>query len=311
MYTETQNSAEIASIEDDMSLENQKLRQDLESQNLVSSDLRAQLDDTKKKFQEFHTFHEKVKSMMAQDASKVVSAKNATIESLKDELENKRWECRELIDEIRDAGEEEEKTNQALRLQLEQANKQVAMLSEQRERDKNKIEALEQELDAAKHNASLGVQKTEVPDFTTTLKAMTRRALQNMSTNQAKEGNEVQVVSNAAGSSLAMSTRSATQSRIENEHQTPESQTGGAQVRANLTNRQTGENVTPPSNSCDHTGILLGIVNRNIADYEAEKFGRGAEARNPVQMYQGLKYERRDWFFAGSGGHHSRDSTTN
>ena len=49
------------------------------------------------------------------------------------------------------------------------------------------------------------------------------------------------------------------------------SQTGAGRVRASLETEHARENVTLQSNSSEHTGILLGIIRRNVADFEAEE----------------------------------------
>ncbi|PVH70908.1 hypothetical protein DL98DRAFT_617257 [Cadophora sp. DSE1049] len=333
MDTETQDFAKFSSVEDIISLENRTLRQDLKAQKQENSNSKAQLDNLQRKFQEFRIFHAKVKSMIAKEASEFANDKNATIESLERELENTRWDYKEVLDEIRIAGDElriagedmtrmradgqelerrldeEEETNRQLRLQLENANRDAAVFSEQRERDLKRIQALEQDLDAAKREPSQGSEKREVRGATMALISMTGRALQKISKNTVKEGKEQQNVHKAARGLSFISTGSTTQSGFENVQQKSERQTRGVQVAANVTSRHVRENLTLQSSSCDHTDILLGIVHRNIAEFEAEKFGRGADAGKLVKMYQGLKYDRRDWFFAGSDGHRSRDCT--
>ncbi|KAK0108649.1 hypothetical protein ONS95_003442 [Cadophora gregata] len=279
MYTEIQHAVVAvvaASVEDTIATENIKLKQDLAINTREIDSLKGQLDNFERKFREFRIFHENVKR---KGASKLTHEKTATIKTLQEQLENKQHDYQEVLDEIEIAGydaktaqeevtrlltdiqdleqrlEEEEETNRQMQRQLETANREGVVLSEQRERDVKRIEELERELEAVKREV-----KKDRKD---------RRARE-------ATGAKVSIRLYATEESSSNMRRSKAQSREGN----VQGGTGGhTRGERNVTSEDSRESGMLQLHSSENSEILWGLLDRNIADFEAEEVANSATGK--------------------------------
>ena len=256
-------------------LENEQLRRDLQIQKQDNEKLKAQLEDYEIKVRESQISIDKATTRMVEKMSEL-DEKNSRIERLQDNLAYTCGNYEEVLDEIESAGveltaarqeiarmeadgieledrlDEEEEENRKLRFQLELANKQFVVLFKQRDRDAIRIEALEQKIEATSLNDTS--KKVEGRDVAQALVSMIGRAHSRLS-------------------------RRITGAR--SGHQRPQqnsrSQIRAGRVRASLETEHARENAILQSSSSEHTGILLGMAPRTIANIETEEVMRDTD----------------------------------